>query len=157
MTVKPHNQDKARRARGNNSGFSLVESLVGMGLIGVVMVALYSAISTGLFNMRMARENLRATQILLQKTETIRLCNWTQISSNGYVPASFVVAYDPQSTNSGITYTGAVSIVNAVSGVPYSNDLKQVTITLNWVSGKLARQRAMSTYVARYGIQSFID
>jgi len=63
-----------------------------MGMIGTVVAAILSGIMTGTFTMRMARENLRATQIMLEKVETIRLYSWNQVTSNGFIPTDFVAS-----------------------------------------------------------------
>src|ERR1051325_8833707 len=93
--------------RSKLAGFSLVEASIGMGLIGTVVAALLSGIMTGTFTMRLARENLRATQIMLEKVETIRLYSWDQVNRAGFIPSDFVATYDPQGApNVGLTYTG---------------------------------------------------
>ena len=53
------------------------------GLIGVISVTLYIAIAQGFAATQVARENLRATQILQEKMETIRLYGWDQINVPG--------------------------------------------------------------------------
>src|SRR5947208_3666196 len=92
-------------ARG---AFSLVETVVGMGIMGTVATALFAGFTGGFFTMQMARENQRATQIILEKTETIRLYNWDQINTSGFIPSTFTASYDPQGTNSstGTIYNG---------------------------------------------------
>src|SRR5438046_4179464 len=102
------------RLRAKLGGFSLIEVVVGMGIIGTVVGAMLSGVATGTFTMRMARENLRATQIMLEKVETIRLYSWDQINQSGFIPTSFNATYDPQGTpNVGLTYTGTLSIASA--------------------------------------------
>jgi type II secretory pathway pseudopilin PulG len=135
----------------------LVEVVVAMAIVGLVVGVFYTAFTQGFATMRMEHEDRRATQILLQKTETIRLCTWDQVNSNGFIPSTFTVSYDPQSTNSGVTYTGTIVIASAPLATPYSNDLKEVTVRLNWTSGPLARQRELKTFVARYGLQTYVD
>ncbi len=49
----------------------MIEVTIGMGVIGTTCAALLTGITSGFFTMRMARENLRATQIILEKVETI--------------------------------------------------------------------------------------
>ena len=61
------------RLRTRVAGFSLVEVVIAMAVAGVSVIALLSAISSGMLTMQMARENVRATQIMLEKTETLRL------------------------------------------------------------------------------------
>src|SRR5881396_699259 len=95
--------------RDLNEAFTVIELVVAIGLIGLIVLAVYGAITSGMGTVRMARENLRATQILLDKMETIRLYDWDQINTN-FVPASFIANYDvtTASTNSGILYYGSV-------------------------------------------------
>ena len=61
-----------------------------------------------------------------------------------------------QSANQGLTYNGTMAITNAPITSSYSNELKLVTVTLNWQTGTLPRTRTFTTYVARNGLQSYI-
>src|SRR6266496_6008035 len=93
--------------RHPNRAFTVLELVVAIALIELIVLAVYSAITSGMGNVRMARENLRATQILLDKMESIRLYNWDQLDIN-FLPTTFIVNYDTTSasTNSGILYYG---------------------------------------------------
>ena len=149
------------RLRRKLAAFSLIESVVAMGVIGTVVGAMISGVATGTFTMRMARENLRATQIMLAKLETIRLYNWDQVLSNGFVKPTFTDIYDPQGAtgSQGVTYTGYVSISNCpapISTKSYATNMRQLTITLNWKTGTLGRTRSVTTYIARDGIQNYV-
>ena len=127
-----------------------------MALIGMIVLAVYGAITSGMGTMRMARENLRATQILLDKMEAMRLYNWDQVNS-AFIPPTFIANYDVNSpTNSGILYYGTVEINGANTGTTYAGDMKQVTVRIRWKTGAIARTREMSTYVCRTGIQNYI-
>src|ERR1051325_10108788 len=84
--------------RGAQAGFSLVEATVALGVIGTVVVALFSAFTGGFMTVQMGRENLRATQIMLEKMETIRLYSWDQITPPIFIPPPFPASYDPNST-----------------------------------------------------------
>src|SRR3954464_142977 len=66
------------------AAFSLVETTVGMSILGTVAAALMTGVTTGFFTMQLARENLRATQIMLEKVETIRLYTWDQITDTNH-------------------------------------------------------------------------
>jgi type II secretory pathway pseudopilin PulG len=139
------------------AAFSLVEVTVGLGIVGTCVAALFSGFTTGFFTIKMARENLRATQILLQKTEAIRLQSWDQLTNPTNIPTSFAERYDPNSeTDKGVVYTGNIIITNCPITSSYSNEMKQVTITLNWKTGSVDRNRSYSTYVARNGLQNYI-
>jgi hypothetical protein len=129
-----------------------------MGVIGMTSAALFSGFTSGLFTMQMARENLRATQIMLEKMETIRLYHWDQIGTPGFVATNFTEAYDPQSTstNQGIIYSGTVNISNAPFTNSYSANVKKVTVRVAWKTGELNRSREFTTFVARDGLQDYI-
>jgi prepilin-type N-terminal cleavage/methylation domain-containing protein len=144
------------RPAGVGSGFTLVEVLVGMAIVGIVFVALYTGMTVGFGAVRMARENTGATQILTEKFETLRLYNWDQINSNGFIPATFVVPLDASLTNSSRNYTGTVTIAAADIAEGYSNDLRLVTVSLTWASGGRISTRSRQGYVARYGLQNYV-
>ena len=137
-----------------------------MAMAGVMFLALYAGLGFGFRIIRMARENTRATQIMLEKMETIRLYTWSQINSNGFLPTTnFTVPYYSvgSSTNSSLMYTGRITIANCPvtdnSGNPasYATDMKQITIELDWCPiGSTNRTRTMSTYVTRNGMQSYV-
>ena len=145
------------RLRKSISAFMLAEATIGLGVAGIATVALLSGFTSGFFTMRMARENLRATQILLEKTETIRLYSWDQINTPGFIPPTFSATYDPQSPKSqGLLYEGSLTISNAPISSSYRADLKMVTVRLNWKTGKVNRTREFSSYIARNGLQTYI-
>ena len=48
-------------------------------ILGVVATSLYGAFTAGFFVIQSTRENLRATQIMVQKMEAIRLLTWSQV------------------------------------------------------------------------------
>lgn len=142
---------------GRRTAFALAEMIISMGILAVMFVALYAGISSGFGVVQLARENLRGTQILQEKMETIRLYTWDQIIKPGFIPTNFTEDFFASTSNvSGLVYTGSVSIVSAPVSEVYSGDLKQVTITVNWKSGGVGRKREMSTFVAKNGLQTYI-
>ena len=134
-----------------------MEIMVAVAIAGIVFTSLYAGFSTGFAVVQLARENLRAIQILQEKTETIRLYTWEQINTAGFVPTNFLdVFYPTAQSGSGLVYTGYVSFAAAPIAESYSNDLKLVTVEVNWVSANIPRKRQMSTFVGRYGLQNYI-
>ncbi len=143
------------------SAFTLMEAIVAITVVGVVGVGLYGGMAWATFSIQLSRENLRATQILLEKAEVIRTFTWDQINSNGFVPATFTAPYSSDGTTNhaagGPVYTGTVAIRPLpAADRNYTNDLRLVTVNLSWNSGNLARTRQLTTYVARYGIQNYL-
>jgi type II secretory pathway pseudopilin PulG len=145
--------------RGNSrrlSAFTLAETVMAMAVIGVTVLTLYTAITTGFFSIRLARENLRATQVILEKMEVIRLLTWDQLQA-GVLPATFTVPYNPADPNEKVKYNGAISIspINPATR-NYHPDMRKITVTLKWTSAGMARQRELSTFIARHGIQNYV-
>jgi prepilin-type N-terminal cleavage/methylation domain-containing protein len=139
--------------------FTLVEVMVALSVGAIMFVGLYAGFSTGFAVIQVARENLRAVQILQEKMETIRLYNWNQVTNVGFIPTNFVETFYSVGTNvsSGILYTGAISIGRApMDHENYAHDLRMVSVHLTWESGKVLRKREMHTLVSRYGLQNYI-
>ncbi len=136
----------------------MVEVLVAVTVLAIMFISLYSGISAGFAVIQLARENLRATQILQEKMETIRLYTWNQINTPGFIATNFVETFYSVSSNapSGLTYTGKVAISSSPMTESYSNDLRTVSISLKWTSAGVPRSRAMTTYVTRNGLQNYI-
>src|SRR3954466_2729084 len=111
------------------AGYTFIEVIVAMWLLTFVVVALYGAFSFGFSTIKLTQEDLRASQILLQKLETLRIYDWSKIT-NGYMPTNFTAAY---STNGGVVYNGAIAINPVPMAESYSNTLRQVTVSLSWV------------------------
>jgi prepilin-type N-terminal cleavage/methylation domain-containing protein len=146
-----------RRNRGGSGGLTLLEVVIALAIISMIVLAVYGAITSCVTTIRMARENLRATQILVEKSETLRLYNWDQLNTN-FIPSRFVANYDinSKSTNSGVLYYGTITLSRPNIGTTYTNDLRMVTIRLDWKTGNLKRSRELSTYVCRSGIQNYV-
>jgi type II secretory pathway pseudopilin PulG len=142
------------------SGFTLVEVVIACGLVGIMCLAFMGSFSVCFQNIQMDRENSRATQILLEKTELLRIYNWDQVvgnDTNVVIPLTFTSPFYPDTNNGGFNYSGFVSITNAPISEAYSNDMRFVTISLTWTSGGLQRSRTMNSYVSRYGLQNYIN
>jgi hypothetical protein len=132
--------------------------------LGVVMLALFACLSSGFTIIQSARDNLRATQIMVQRTEAIRLFSWNQLLNTNYLKPTFVEYYDPQSSNSNSVGTKFTGVVTAIvpTNLPsaYRNDARLITISLSWTN-QFGRQtvvhsRQMQTQVARYGMQNYV-
>jgi hypothetical protein len=98
----------------------MIEALIAMAVCGVMFVGLYGGISSSFSNIRLSRENLRATQVLLEKMEVIRLLTWDQINSNGFLSTNFTAPLFPSlssSSNSAAFFHGDIDI-QPVAGSP---------------------------------------
>ncbi len=130
------------------------------GIIALTGGGVVSSVNYGLFIMRMARENQRATQVMLEKLEAIRLYNWDEVTNNGYVPTTFTAAYDPTSTSAqGTLYYGTMSVTTPTfSTTPnYSANMRQFSVSVSWTNiGGLRHTRSLNTFVAQNGIQNYV-
>lgn len=158
MKLKP---SVPRSSRAGKLAYAMIEVIVGVSLMGITFVSLYAGISSGFALTQIARENLRATQILLERMEGIRLFNWDQLVDPTLCPQAFTNYYYPLATSresKGITYVGRMEVDDVALDPPatYSNRMKQVTVTVSWTSGGVPRQRSMKTYSAKNGMQNYI-
>ena len=150
-----------RRYLRSKLAYTLIEVVLALAVISIVGVTLYNGILISFDATRSERENLRATQILLRRMEGIRLFNWDQIDDPALNPPVFSERFLPGSPGvaaSGIFYTGKVD-VTAVAFQPaatYSTNMKKVTVTLTWSSGRALQTRSAFTYVARDGVQNYV-
>lgn len=145
--------------RKSQKGGTLVEVVIAVCILAIMGGGIISSINYGLFMMRLARENARATQIILEKLETIRLYSWDEVNTSNYVPSTFTDVYDPQApTNQqGAVYNGTMTVSNVNFSSSYSNSMRQFTVTLQWVTaGRINHNRSMSTYVAKDGLQNYV-
>jgi prepilin-type N-terminal cleavage/methylation domain-containing protein len=141
--------------------FTLVEVMVAVAVIGVLFGSLYVSFSSGFTYIRLAREDLRATQIMVQRMDTLRLYTWTQFQDPTYLKSPFVDYFTPSDAAVGTTYYGTIAITQPTNmgAQAYLNDIKTVTISLQWTNGvrnPVPHQRSMQTQVARFGVQNYI-
>ena len=160
--------NRRKTGSGDPAAHTLVEVVVSVFVLSIMLVSLYGGFSTGFAVVQLARENLRATQIMMQKMETVRLLKWSQLlDTNNFLQPTFQDYYDPGATNTqsaGATYQGFVSLA-AVSGIPnnYKDNMRAVTVTIYWTNyphgltgAPIVRTRQMQTFAARYGMQNYV-
>ena len=145
-------------ARG---AFTLVEVLVSVAVCGFLFVSLYAGIAQGTSSLQRAREKLRATQILSEKLEVIRLYNWDQVNTAGYIPATFVESqYPNDDTNmaaqQGIIYEGTIQLSAADVHPNYTNTMRKVVATVNWTSLNITNQQRLETFISEFGVQKYV-
>jgi prepilin-type N-terminal cleavage/methylation domain-containing protein len=157
-------QSRERKlSRRGQHAFTMVEVMVAVFIIAIASIALYGGFASGFMLVDSARQELRATQILTQKAEALKLCSWSSLTN---CPISFKERYDPvaSGTNGGGTiFVGTVS-TNVAAPIPdtaaYKSNMCLATITLQWTNyngrQSVAHSRTLKTLVARYGVQNYI-
>jgi prepilin-type N-terminal cleavage/methylation domain-containing protein len=146
-----------RRARSR--AFSLIEITVCIAILSVMFVSLYGGIASGFGLVNLARENLRANQIIVEKMETIRLYNWDQINSNGFIPPAFTAPFFPavnSNDTSGLVYYGTLAIENAPIASDYGTNMRLVKVSLTWTNANVPRTRELQTLISKDGMQNYI-
>ncbi|PYJ03556.1 MAG: hypothetical protein DME25_11880, partial [Verrucomicrobia bacterium] len=108
----------ARCASQTDSGFTLVEALVGFMIFGTCFAALLAGLTLNISTIKFSRQTVRATQIMEEKMDTIRLYSWDQINTPGYITNQFYVAFFATNAFSGyqalgVTYTGLITIATS--------------------------------------------
>jgi Tfp pilus assembly protein PilV len=149
---------------GARSGFTIIETIIGIALFGISFISLYAAMAQSLTSIHLSRENVRATQVILEKFEVIRLYNWQRLNDPLYLPRTFEVTYTPPgsgglpspNTRPGTTYHGTITITEPPFSANYSSNMKLVTVEVTWMTGKLQRNRSLSTFVAFDGLHSYV-
>jgi hypothetical protein len=133
--------------------------MVSVSILAFMFVSLYAGFSSGFAVLRVARENLRATQILAERMEVIRLIRWEDVKP-GFIPTSFTAPFyatDSTNTTTGqFAYEGTVVVSDAAISESYADQLRNIHITLTWVSGNITRTREMSTFVSKFGLQNYV-
>jgi prepilin-type N-terminal cleavage/methylation domain-containing protein len=144
-------------------GYTLMEVLVAAVVLGITMVIFFAGITGGYAIINSFRQDLRATQILTQKTEAVRLCTWSQLNS---LPQSFTDYYyslGATNTTANTVYAGTISVgaaTNIPSTVSYYGQVELVTIGVAWTNKfgaqPVVHRRQMQTLVAYYGLVNYL-
>jgi len=127
-----------KNGRREAEAFTLTEVVVSLFVLGIMVVSLYAGFSSGFAVVRLARENSRATQIIVQRLEDLRLYRWADYSNSVVFKTNFTDFYNPSGTNSGAAgtiYQGVISF-DIPSGVPgaYASRMRAFTVTVYWTN-----------------------
>ncbi len=146
-------------------GTSLVEVMIGMGVLGIVLISIFASFTFGFSIVKISRDELRATQILNEQMERIRLYTWDQVvKQTNFVKSDFNA---PLGFTGPVFFTGKITITNAQfyestsnSFAPltevYAKNLRQVIVSLTWTNNNLRRTREAKTFISHYGLQNYV-
>jgi Tfp pilus assembly protein PilE len=145
--------------------YTLAEVMISVLIVGTLTLSLYAGFSQGFSVIQTSRENLRATQILVQRMETIRLYTWSQVlNTTTYLKPTFTECYDPlgRTNNSvGALYQGIITCQVPMDLPPaYRTNMQTITVQLFWTNYSngepVVHTRQMQTRVARNGMQNYV-
>jgi prepilin-type N-terminal cleavage/methylation domain-containing protein len=147
-----------------DAGFTLVEVICSVAIAAFVVSVLFYGFSDGYSILRTSREDLRATQILMQRSEAIRLLTWAQLTN---CPTTFQEIYNQTSATNGsggTIYYGTLSTTGAATNIPdsvtYKSSIHLITIAVVWTNSvgarNIAHRRQMQTLSAANGMQNYL-
>jgi type II secretory pathway pseudopilin PulG len=141
------------------AGFTIAEVVIAIMVVAIGAAGLMSCFGYGFRAIGQIRENQRATQIMVEKAETLRLYSWDQVNTSGFIPSTFVATYDGDhaaSNYTGTIYYGTVAIRNFPYNTSYKDKMRMLDLTLRWTSQNITRTRSLTTYIAEDGIQNYV-
>jgi hypothetical protein len=149
---------KIRCASRLKAAFTLAELVIASAVLVITIGGVIGGFGYGFYAIQIVRENQRATQIMLETAEIIRLYNWTQVNTPGFVPSITNAVYDPQSALSpGTTYlvTCAITNYSGASGGNYASKIRELIVTCSWTN-RVPHTRTLATLVAQDGEQNYV-
>ena len=152
-----------RPALKHSSGFTLVEVIVAVFIAAIFLPSFYACVGTGFAIAKETREDLRATQILVQRMEAIRLSPYSVLKNPSSYPTNVTEYFSPSGqaagSGGGAAYKVSYNWTPAPTTLPpsYRTNMLLITATATWTSGNIQRSRTNQTYVARYGIQRYVS
>jgi prepilin-type N-terminal cleavage/methylation domain-containing protein len=171
MKIKTHTARPGQRCLdychqpASASGFTLIETIVATVIAAVILPTLYACFGAGFSMMQGTRENLRATQVVVQRMEAVRLASYNTIQNSALFPTNVTEYYCPSGQNSGsggtaytVSYNCApIPVVAGGMPINYRTNMVLITVTASWNSGKVRHSTSMQSYVARYGVQRYVS
>jgi Tfp pilus assembly protein PilE len=145
----------------SSAGFTLAEAMISVLIGSIMLTALYSSFSFGFATVKLAREDLRATQILVQRLEIMRLTTFDDILKKDTITEY----YDPNGVTNSTAGAGYTVVITSkapnasdmpVQPVYYMSKMLKITATATWTNSNQLRSRTLQTYAAQSGIQSYV-
>jgi hypothetical protein len=155
-------------ASRREAGDSFTRMLAGIAILSVAATGLYGALSPAYRALRSTREELRASQIVMKKAETLCLLDRNQVcETNHQGKPLFVEPYSARHaprTPGGVQYTGYLSTgAPTAAGQPANTSrghLRSVTVTLCWTNAEDAKptvhRREIQARLAPNGMPKYV-
>lgn len=157
-----------------DTGVSLVETTIAAAIAALFLSSVFALNISTMETIRSAKETIAASQVLQQRTESLRIANWQEITSPDWVAANLLntsasgsvqlraltesmllVPYGSNSIgNTLITRTGnAATIVNRDDDLLTENAIKVIwTVNYTGVPNERATSRQAVVIIAKGGV-----
>lgn len=100
-----------RRFRNRNSGFTLIETLIGVVILGIIVVSIYRAFTAVLQILQVSEVRVAAATLANERMEFIRNMGYSDIGTVGGAPPGFVEPVETKKKR-GIDFTVTTSVRN---------------------------------------------
>src|SRR4051794_29257962 len=132
--------------RRSVAAFTLIEIVVATLLAAIMVPTLYAGLGFGFSMLQAARENLRATQILVQRMEAVRLSSFKAIQDPAFYPTNateYFCPSDQTNGHGGTVYTITYNCAPGPASLPpsYRTNMMLITVTATWQSGRVQESR----------------
>lgn len=134
--------------RNRSSGYSLIEVLIAVGVLGLTIASSLMAMRSGFSMVETARDNTLASQILQSEMENLRLRNWAYISQLETGPFQMESSFQ-QSPASG--RFRCVRLVAAPNGL-----FREISLEVRWRSNNgVEMTRRYVTFFSKEGLNDY--
>jgi prepilin-type N-terminal cleavage/methylation domain-containing protein len=130
----------SRKKKKSPGGFSLIEVLIAVGVLGIVFMSTISIFIYGFNAVARTRQVALATQICREQIEIVR-----------NLPYDSFVSLGSTFTHSRLSSFSAGAGAQAIEPGP-GTDIKKLTVTVTWTYRGLGRRKDVTTYITRSGI-----
>lgn len=138
----------------NQSGQSIVEVVIAVGIVALVLVALVTAVTVSIRNSTFSKNKSIANKYVsegIEAVRSIRDADWTTLNNesgqiNGLLNSSGVWSFSSASDIPASGYTRTVNV--ACNSVP--GDSCNVTVTVSWISGTQTHSSSASTTYTKW-------
>jgi type II secretory pathway pseudopilin PulG len=153
------------------SGFAMVEAVIGAGLVALVIACLFATNAHLLGLLRQGKQSTFATQLIAERIEQFRTSAWQSLNNqtalkalvdNGGNPATsstlsgvtetFTIQPYPNPTNIQIQCVKAPDGTSTASGTDFNSDTVTVLVDIQWQTGRRQRERQFATVMHYAGI-----
>ncbi|MBI4708843.1 MAG: hypothetical protein HY764_01405 [Candidatus Portnoybacteria bacterium] len=141
------------------SGFTLIETLVGLFLVVIIFVGVFGMLRVSIQITAQSKARITATALANQKLELARNLTYINVGTIGGIPNG-TIAEEEAIIRNGIVYTVKTTIVyiddpfdNLSPSDPLATDYKRVKVKVSW-AGSLAGEVSLQTDIAPKGVET---